>query len=49
MTGVSVRQIWRLVDRREFPAPKKVGSRTYWVAAEVLLWIKRPSKVTDER
>lgn len=32
--------VYRMVSEGRFPAPRKIGVRSYWVEAEVLDWLK---------
>lgn len=39
MTGMGRTSVYKQIDRRNFPQPVKIGSRSGWPKAEVLEWI----------
>lgn len=40
LTTLSRPTLYRYMAERGFPKPKKIGSRSVWVTAEILDWMK---------
>lgn len=36
--GISDMTLWRWMQNRDFPAPKKIAGRNYWDSSEVEQW-----------
>ena len=37
--GLSSTAVYRLIRDHKFPRPVKIGSRSYWIAAEIDAWL----------
>jgi predicted DNA-binding transcriptional regulator AlpA len=38
---ISVRHLYRMIDKKEFPAPRRLGRLNRWAVADLLRWEER--------
>lgn len=46
--GLSRTAVYRAIRDRGFPAPLKLGSRSYWLASEIDAWISERAAERDQ-
>ena len=50
LVGVSKSTLYHMIDRREFPAPVRIGQRAVgWLSCEVHAWIEARARPTERR
>ncbi len=46
--GLSSTAVYRLIRDHNFPRPVKIGSRSYWIAAEIDAWLAERAAERDQ-